>query len=145
APGDISAEISCNASGGMVTRSSTSAAVEAGAAGAGGSTLAPLCAFLAGACPPLLLGIVTTFQRRVVLSSLKAKAVNTWVPSGLSGSAKVTGTLNTGSKPLRTNSLPSLRLMNTEIGPGLSGRGSAAVVLWADFPRRAFGVGMSSP
>src|SRR5262249_10729784 len=72
-------------------------------------------------------GIDTTFQRSVVLSSLTAKAVKTWVPSGRSGSSNVTGASNTGSKPLRTNSLPSLRLMNTEIGPGLSGFGSAGL------------------
>ena len=56
----------------------------------------------------------------------------------------MTGALNTGSKPLRTNTLPSLRLTNTAIGPGLSGRtvsaglsaGVAVVAFAADLPRR---------
>ena len=89
-----------------------------------------------------VLALSPTFRRRgpasdigdhvpahVVLSSLSAKAVNTCVPSGRSGCANVTGASNTGSKPLRTNSLPSLRLMKTEIGPGLSGRGSTGCEL----------------
>src|SRR6266511_3051170 len=91
APGDISSEIRSSASGGMLTRSSASVAFDAGRAGAGGgSTCLPLADFLAGAGPAP--GIDTTFQRSVVLSSLTAKAVKTWVPNGRSGSLKVTGT-----------------------------------------------------
>src|SRR5258708_30191281 len=52
-------------------------------------------------------------------------AVKTWVPSGSSGRAIVTGTSNTGAKPLRTNNLPSLRLTNNEIGPGCCCKGSS--------------------
>src|SRR5262249_57731426 len=66
-------------------------------------------------------GEQATFQR-TLLSSLTASAVNTWVPSGRSGCSNVTGMLNNGSKPLRTNSLPSLRLMKTEIGPCFNAR-----------------------
>src|SRR5262249_55137502 len=82
APGDISSEIRWSASGGMVTRSSASLAFDAGTNGAAaGSTCLPFADFLTGAgfVAP---GIDTTFQRSVVLSSLTAKAVKTWVPSG---------------------------------------------------------------
>src|SRR5262249_4840527 len=41
-----------------------------------------------------------------------------WVPNGSSGCAIVIGGSNTGANPLRTNSLPNLRLTNNEIGPG---------------------------
>src|SRR6266436_4038487 len=127
APGDISSEIRASASGGMATRASASLAFDAGptTGAAGSSRRLPFTDFLTGS--GLAPGIDTTFQRSVVLSSLTAKAVKTWVPSGRFGSSNVTGASNTGSKPLRTNSLPSLRLMNTEIGPGLSGFGSAGL------------------
>src|SRR5256886_16069387 len=122
APGDISSEIRSSASGGMLTRSSASVVFDAGRGGAGGGwTCLPLADFLAGADP--VPGIDSTFQRSVVLSSLAAKAVKTWVPSCRSCSLKVTGSYNTGSKPLRTNNLPSLRLIKTEIGSVLIGRG----------------------
>src|SRR6266516_882497 len=126
APGDISSEIRSSASGGIVTRPSASLAFDAGptTGAAGGLRRLPFTDFLTGS--GLAPGIDTTFQRSVVLSSLTAKAVKTWVPSGRFGSSNVIGASNTGSKPLRTNSLPSLRLMNTEIGPGLSGRGGSA-------------------
>src|SRR5258707_7022225 len=59
------------------------------------------------------------------LSCIGRLAVKTWVPSGSSGRAIVTGTSNTGAKPLRTNNLPSLRLTNNEIGPGRCCKGSS--------------------
>src|SRR5262249_18057715 len=123
APGDISSEIRTSASCGMVTRSSASVAFDAGptTGAAGASTRLPFTDFLTLTGADAAPGIDTTFQRSVVLSSLTAKAVNTCVPSGRFGSSNVTGASNTGSKPLRTNSLPSLRLTNTEIGPGLNG------------------------
>src|SRR5713226_6278302 len=132
APSDSNSEIRWIASCGMATRSSASAAVE-GLPTATGSSDLPL---PDGLLHPV--GTVTTFQR-IVSSSLRTSAVNTWVPSGRSGCSNVTGALNMGSKPLRTNNLPSLRLMKTETGPGLSGRTSATPVpAGNDFVRRAF-------
>src|SRR3979411_1841204 len=113
----------------MVTRLSASVAFEAGIVVTATSTFLPFSDFLTGADPPP--GMDITFQRSVVLSSLNARAVKTWVTSGWGGATGGTGTSNTGSKPLRTNSLPSLRLMKTETGPGLSGRSSSTVVLVA--------------
>ena len=69
APGDINSEIRAMASGGIVTRSSASAAFEDGCVGAtAGSTCFPFTDFFAGAGREP--GIDTTFQRKVVLSSL---------------------------------------------------------------------------
>src|SRR5258708_28740351 len=59
------------------------------------------------------------------LSGMGRLAVKTWVPGGCSGRAIVTGTSNTGAKPLRTNNSPSLRLTNNEIGPGRCCKGSS--------------------
>ncbi len=113
-------------------RSSASAAVEDGT---DHSTFLPFSTLR----PPL--GSDTTFQRKVASSSFIASAVKTWVPSDRSGCSKVTGTSNTGSKPLRTNSLPSLRLTNTLIGPGLRGRTSAT----EDASRGAAGAKAAAP
>src|ERR1700720_2637190 len=60
--------------------------------------------------------MATAGQRSPVLSSVGRLAVKTWVPSGISRFAIVIGVSNTGTKPLRTKSLPSLRLTNSEIG-----------------------------
>ena len=111
-----------------------SGAFDAGLTGAA-CTGSPL--FLEEVGRDRLLGTVITVQRRLALSSLKASAVYTWVPSGCSGLSIVTGASNTGSKPLRTNTLPSLRLTNTAIGPGLSGRTSGTASLFASLPRRS--------
>src|SRR5215468_9327958 len=64
-------------------------------------------------------------QRTPAPSFAGRLAVKTCVPSGSSGRAIVTGTSNTGAKPLRTNNLPSLRLTNNEIGPGCCCKGSS--------------------
>src|SRR6516162_7404813 len=132
APTDISSEIRSTASDGMATRSSASAAVE-GLPTDASCAPAPLPGDLTHS-----FGTVTTSQR-TLSSSLTSSAVNTWVPSGRSGCANVTGELKMGSKPLRTNSLPSLRLMKTEIGPGRSARKSETVLpaAGADLARRA--------
>src|SRR5262249_52984970 len=114
APAVIISEMRSRASGGMTTRSSACAAVDAGPDGTTCSCFAPF-ADLRGGADADAAGNEATFQR-TLLSSLTASAVNTWVPSGRSGCSNVTGILNNGSKPLRTNSLPSLRLMKTEMG-----------------------------
>src|ERR1700730_5154510 len=118
APTESSSEMRSLASGGTLTRSSASAALDGLPTDTSSALGSPKRLRLAGA-----VGTVTTFQR-MLSSSLVSSAVKTCVPSGRSGSLKVTGALNTASKPLRTNSLPSLRLMKTEMGPGLSDRTS---------------------
>src|SRR5262249_7527520 len=65
---------------------------------------------------------VTTVQRIEPSSGFAAIAVKTYVPRGWSGFSIPIGTSNSGSKPLRPHSLPSLRPMETGTGPSLSGR-----------------------
>src|ERR1700733_5372728 len=66
-------------------------------------------------------GIVTTFQRNVVLSARYSIAVKTWVPSGSSGCSMVIASSNTGSKSCRTKIFFSLRLMKIAMGDFLIG------------------------
>ena len=74
------------------------------------------CSFVA---PPGMRGnsseIDTTVQRIAAPSFWNSIAVNTCVPSGLSGFSILTGTSNNGEKPWRTKSLLSLPLTKTEI------------------------------
>src|SRR3979411_2233449 len=100
----------------MVTRLSASVAFEAGIVVTATSTFLPFSDFLTGADPPP--GMDITFQRSVVLSSLNARAVKTWVPSGWSGRSNVTGTSNTGSEALRTESLAFLAAVEDQTEAG---------------------------
>ena len=71
---------------------------------------------------PALLGTLTASQRIAEPSSDQLNRREDVRAERLIGIGRSsTGTLNTGSKPLRTNSLPSLRLTKTAIGPGFSG------------------------
>src|SRR5438876_3898128 len=105
-PGAVRAEMRSIASCGMVMRSSAAAALGWEAAALEEEA------------------IDTAVQRNDAVSSLRPIAVNTWVPSGRSARAISTGVSNSGSNPLRTNSLPSLRLTNTETGPDVGWRGA---------------------
>src|SRR3954468_12977888 len=76
--------------------------------------------------------VIDTTVQRIVLSAFWPIAVKTWVPSGISEFAIVTGISNTGSKPLRTHSSPSLRLMKTDTGRALSRFGVGLVEFGSD-------------
>src|SRR5258706_13050508 len=69
--------------------------------------------------------------------------MKTWVPIGSSGRAIVTGTSNTGAKPLRTNSLPSLGLTKKELGPGCCCKGSSPFGVGAGPAGRPASAGLS--